>query len=442
MTTLPSSPSLSFPTFLSLIRTPSPYTLFPIYQTLDADLDTGISVYLKLTRHHASLPSSSSSPPPSSFLLESVQHNEYQSRFSYIGTDPSFTLTQSDCDPLPALAARLRPLVPLPTPSLPDFIGGAVGFVAYDCVGHWERKVPIPARHPLALPQSVFIFCPAMVVLDHVKQSLHVVSHVEVQQEERDGLTEAEARDRYDAAVKRLAELLQRLAQPLPVSPFANVSAPAAAAPPSSSSASPPLSSSSSSHHHGMTSNVGAEGYHRFVSTLRDHIVQGSIIQAVPSQRLSRPLHPAVSAFDIYRSLRIVNPSPYMFYLDLGSYQICGASPEQLVKVERSGRVTTHPIAGTRRRGKTAEEDAALEAELLSSEKERAEHIMLVDLGPQRHRARLRARQRARGQFDARGEVLSRDAHRQRGVGSAQAGQERVRRLPRRLPCRHCVGRA
>ena len=126
---------------------------------------------------------------------------------------------------------------------------------------------------------------------------------------------------------------------------------------------------------------MGVEGYKSFVNSLRDHIVQGNIIQAVPSQRLSRPLQHGVTAFDIYRSLRVVNPSPYMFYLDLGGFQICGASPEQLVKVERGGRVTTHPIAGTRRRGSTAEEDEALQQELLSSEKERAEHIMLVDLG-------------------------------------------------------------
>jgi len=129
-----------------------------------------------------------------------------------------------------------------------------------------------------------------------------------------------------------------------------------------------------------MKSNVGVEGYKKFVTNLKEHICMGDIIQAVPSQRLTRQLSPDVTAFDIYRSLRIVNPSPYMFYVHLKDFYIVGASPECLVKVE-NGKVITHPIAGTRKRGKTPKEDEKLEKELLSSEKERAEHIMLVDLG-------------------------------------------------------------
>ena len=368
MATLPSPVSISFSAFLSLVRTPSPYTLFPLYQTLDADLDTPVSVYLKLAH----------SSPTNSFLLESVKNGEYQSRFSYIGTDPSHVLTQDDVDPLLALEREMSLYTPYPTPALPDFTGGAVGYVAYDCVGQWERKVPVPPSHPLGTPQSVFLFCPSMVILDHVKQSMHVVSHVHIPQAER-GLSDERLRERYDEAVRRLSVLLTRLAAPLPSTvPTSSTSLPSP--PPSRPSLTSPSASSPSPSHHGMTSNVGVEGYRAFVNALRDHIVQGNIIQAVPSQRLSRPLQPGVTAFDIYRSLRVVNPSPYMFYLDLGSFQICGASPEQLVKVE-GGRVTTHPIAGTRRRGRTKEEDEALERELVTSEKERAEHIMLVDLG-------------------------------------------------------------
>ena len=196
--------------------------------------------------------------------------------------------------------------------------------------------------------------------------------------------------EKYNKAVDRLSSLLEQLSTPLPVR--ATPRDPNLLSSPSSTDGSllsptaPPAtstpSSHSSSHHHGMQSNVGTEGYKRMVNALRDHIVRGNIIQAVPSQRLSRPLKAGVSAFDIYRSLRVINPSPYMFYVDWGNWQIVGASPEQLVKVEgKGGRVTTHPIAGTRRRGKTREEDEQLEKELLSSEKERAEHIMLVDLG-------------------------------------------------------------
>ena len=373
MATVPSPPSMTFPTFLSHLRTPSPYTLFPIYQTLSSDLDTAVSIYLKLA--HAS--------PRHSFLLESVKNGEYQSRFSYIGTDPSHLLVQNDVDPLLALQAELALYLPLPCPSLPDFIGGAVGYVAYDCVHHFEPKVPMPAAHPLGTPQSIFLLCPSLVVLDHVKQSLHLVAHVHVRQEERE-MGEEQLRAKYDEAIQRLSVLLTRLAAPLPSA--IPTPPPSSTSPPTTPPTSPPATPSSSSSfsspsHHGLSSNVGVSGYHSFVQSLRDHIVQGNIIQAVPSQRLSRPLQHGVTAFDIYRSLRVVNPSPYMFYLDLGEFQICGASPEQLVKVERSGRVTTHPIAGTRRRGATKEEDEALEVELLSSEKERAEHIMLVDLG-------------------------------------------------------------
>ena len=364
MASLPSPPSISSAAFLSLLRTPSPYTVFPVYQTLDADLDTPVSVYLKVSH----------SSPTNSFLLESVKNGEYQSRFSYIGTDPSHLLIQNDCDPLIALEKEMAAYIPLPVPGLPDFTGGAVGYIAYDCVGHFEKKVPIPSSHPLGTPQSLFMFCPSLVILDHVKQSLHVVSHVHVPQAER-SMGEEGLKEKYNTAIERLNTLLSRLAAPLPTT-----------LPTAAPSISPPTSSPPTPHpltppsHHGLSSNVGIEGYKSFVHSLRDHIVQGNIIQAVPSQRLTRPLQHGVGAFDIYRSLRVINPSPYMFYLDLGSFQICGASPEQLVKVE-GGKVTTHPIAGTRRRGRTVEEDEALERELLESEKERAEHIMLVDLG-------------------------------------------------------------
>jgi len=367
---------------LALSSSTSHYTLYPIFQTLDADLDTPISVYLKLTRQP-------STPPAPSFLLESVQRGEYQHRFSYIGTDPSHLLTQDGCDPLIALQQQMARYTPYPTPALPDFNGGAIGYVSYDCVGYWEKKVPIPQRNTLDIPQSNFMFCPSLVIFDHVKQSIHAVSQVEVQQEDREKGREWLV-EKYNRAVERLSTLLEQLSTPLPVrvtprnpnSLSSPTSADGSLLSPTSSSTPATPSSHSSSHHHGMQSNVGAEGYKRMVNALKDHIVRGNIIQAVPSQRLSRPLKGGVSAFDIYRSLRVINPSPYMFYVDWGDWQIVGASPEQLVKIEgKGGRVTTHPIAGTRRRGKTREEDEQLEKELLSSEKERAEHIMLVDLG-------------------------------------------------------------
>lgn len=368
--TLPTPPSLTFEAFQSLLKESTPYTLFPVYQTLDADLDTPISVYLKLCHQHTQ----------HSFLLESVKNGEYQHRFSYIGCEPVLTLTQNDCDPLLAIEAQMAQYIPMPHPALPDFTGGAVGYIAYDCVGHFEPKVPIPANHPLGTPQSIFSFYKSCVIFDHVKQSMQAVSHIHISDSERHSLTGDELLGKYNAAIERLNEILHRLASPLPVAP--NVASNTITNKSSQSSSTSP----SAPHNEGsvstvpMVSNVGVEGYKTFVDTLKDNICAGNIIQAVPSQRLSRPLRNSVSAFDIYRSLRVVNPSPYMFYLDCGDFQICGASPEQLVKVQH-GTVTTHPIAGTRRRGRTPAEDLALERELLACEKERAEHIMLVDLG-------------------------------------------------------------
>lgn len=354
MSILPSPPSLSCEQLKTLLKQDTSYTIFPVYQSIDADLETDISVYLKCV---------SSIDSTGSFLLESVKNNEYQSRFSFVGCEPYKTISQDGVDPLIAIEKELSHWIPLPVNEMPDFIGGAAGYVSYDCVGHFERHVPIPTNHPLGTPQSIYSFYRSIVAFDHVKQTIHVISNIPISANER---TDSElVQQRYEQAIARIQELLTRLSQPLPErvqpnTPYTDDSA--AHTPPT------------------LTSNVGAEGYRRFVTELKEHIRSGQIIQAVPSQRMSRPLQHGVTAFDIYRSLRVVNPSPYMFYFDHGDFQIVGASPEQLVKVQNR-QVSTHPIAGTRKRGRTQAEDIALEKEMLASEKERAEHIMLVDLG-------------------------------------------------------------
>jgi anthranilate synthase component I len=315
--------------------------LVPIYREVMADLETPVSAYLKVARGRYS------------FLLESVEGGERLARYSFIGTEPYRILRTG---PNEAPWGKVDPLVPIeeemrrhrlvPVTGLPPFHGGAVGYLAYEVARYFER-LPVPETDPLGLPEAIFLFTDSLLVFDHLHHRIKIVGHVRV-----DGDIESS----YRQATWRIEELASRLAAPLRI-----------AAPNGRSSVSAQ-----------STSNVGREGYTINVETAKEHIFNGDIIQVVPSQRISRPT--TVPAFDVYRALRTVNPSPYMYFLDLDDVQIVGASPEMLVRVE-DGSVETHPIAGTRPRGRTPQEDAELEAELRSDEKERAEHIMLLDLG-------------------------------------------------------------
>lgn len=210
------------------------------------------------------------------------------------------------------------------------------------------RTSTVPIADPLGLPDAVFMFCDTVVVFDHVYQSIKIVSQLHI--------THENLAQEYERVAQSIQEYIDVLSSP--VTPL------------------PPQQPINLNHSH--TSNVGADGYKSFVRDLKQHIMDGDIIQAVPSQRIIRPtdLHP----FNLYRQLRSLNPSPYMFYVQMKDFQLIGASPELLVKVQDS-LVTTHPIAGTRKRGQSPEEDLALEKELLADMKERSEHIMLVDLG-------------------------------------------------------------
>ncbi|GBD23386.1 Anthranilate synthase component 1 [bacterium HR29] len=317
--------------------------LVPVYREITADLDTPVSAYLKL------------SEGPYSFLLESVEGGERLARYSFIGANPYRVLRtgpgyEYDGDPLLPLERELEQFRLVRLPGLPLFTGGAVGFVGYDAVRHFEPRVARPLADPLGLPEAMFLFCDSLVVFDHIHHTMKVVTHCRL---------DGDVDSAYRQAGYRIDEIVRRLTTrtvPLPVEDIADVVRA----------------------NGGAVSNVGKEGYQAMVERIREYIIAGDVIQVVPSQRLAR--RTAVHPFNIYRQLRALNPSPYMFYLDMGDFQIVGASPELLVRVEE-GVVTTHPIAGTRPRGATPEEDARLEAELLASEKERAEHIMLVDLG-------------------------------------------------------------
>ncbi|MBX6342007.1 MAG: anthranilate synthase component I, partial [Thermomicrobiaceae bacterium] len=250
-----------------------------------------------------------------------------------------------------ALQEHLAPYRTVTLPGLPRFLGGAVGFLSYEAVRYFER-LPVAPADPLGFPDAFFMFVDTMLVFDHLERTIKVVSHVHV--DEHRPLAES-----YAEAVGRIERLVDRLhGEPcIPVGDHPLHEAPVAER---------------------LRPNVDRDTYYRMVERAKAYIDAGDIIQVVLSQRLSLPTgaHP----FTIYRALRRVNPSPYMFYLQVGDAQIVGASPELLVRLD--GRtLSTHPIAGTRRRGATEEEDDALAAELAADEKERAEHIMLVDLG-------------------------------------------------------------
>jgi anthranilate synthase component 1 len=319
--------------------------LAPIYREVTGDLETPVSAYLKVAQGDHS------------FLLESVEGGERLARYSFIGTEPYRVLRlgpyrdlRQGSDPLRAIEEELGRFHLAPVAGLPRFTGGAVGYLSYEAIRHFEPRVPMGQNEVLSLPEATFMFVDTMLVFDHLKHTIKVVSHARL-----DGDIDAA----YRQAVWRIDELVQRLAQPLPSVPY-------------------PVDASPGPRDQGVRSNMALEDYLLKVERCRQYIIEGDIIQVVLSQRFSRPTsaHP----LSIYRALRAINPSPYMYFLQTADCHIVGASPEMLVRVE-DGVVSTHPIAGTRPRGRDAEEDGALEEDLRSDEKEKAEHIMLLDLG-------------------------------------------------------------
>lgn len=330
----------------------------PIYQEVFADMETPVSVYLKLT----------SGTHTTGFILESAEGGTQIGRYSFIGAGNAATVTLRDGnltidgrlatdlstydDPLDAIAALIAPYRTHSSDDLPRFTGGAVGYLGYDAIRRFESRVPRHHQPGLGLPEAAFHIADTLVVFDHLQRVLKVVSHVHL--DAADGLDAA-----YDAAIQRIHGVIDRLNAPLPQYPVGGETA-------------------ASSVQDRRRPNMTAETYKQMVEAGKRYIRQGDIFQVVLSQRvdIDTPAHP----FSIYRALRTVNPSPYMFYLDFGDYQIVGASPELLVRLE-DGVVSNHPIAGTRPRGATTKEDNANAADLIADAKERAEHVMLVDLG-------------------------------------------------------------
>ena len=357
-----------YPTLEQVRALAEPNTLCPVYRTINADLETPVSAYLKVAR------------PPYSFLLESVAGGERLGRYSFIGTEPYDVFSagagepSGAVDPLTPVQREMERYRLIPVDGLPPFHGGGVGYVAYDAVHYFEPRVPMPDADPQGLPESVFMFTDTLLVFDHLRHDIKVVSHARLDaapanaaaNSDSDSNANANAnadadyvQAAYDAAISRIERMVDRLSRPLELPP--ELTRP------------PSLPTDGA-----VQSNFTVPEYEAVVEKCIEYIYAGDVIQVVNSQRFSRrtDAHP----FQVYRALRSNNPSPYMYYLDLNGFQIVGAAIETVAKVE-DGIVATHPIAGTRPRGRTPAEDAALEEELKTSEKQRAEHIMLLDLG-------------------------------------------------------------
>lgn len=315
------------------------YNLIPICREIVADLETPVSAYLKINRGY-------------SFLLESIEGGERLARYSFIGTDPYrilVTKKEDKVNPLPLITAELNKYKVVPVYDLPRFCGGAVGYLSYEVATHFE-KLPSPVKDPLELPESMFMFVDTLLVFDHVTHKIKVLSHVRL---------DSDTEKSYYKAVEKIEALIARLKQSLP-------------------KAKAEYKKVDAQSNGGISSNFTQEQFEASVEKAKEYITAGEAIQVVLSQRLERPT--IAEPFEIYRALRTLNPSPYMFFLDFKDFYLLGASPEILVRVE-DGIVMTRPLAGTRPRGENPTADALLEQELRNDEKEKAEHVMLVDLG-------------------------------------------------------------
>ncbi len=340
------------PPFEEVGRLAGEWTVISVHKEVLGDLLTPAAAFLRVAQGRQR-----------AFLLESVEGGERLARYSFLGWDPFLVLhgrddrlvveeggetIQERARPLDKLRELARRFQPAPLPGLPPLSGGAVGYFAYDLVRQFE-KLPATAVDDLELDDFHLMYFSDLLAFDHLRHRIHIIANIFVTR----GTQSLEAK--YRDAALRIEQIEKRLtaAMSLPGTSRAGV-APRA------------------------VSNVAPDRYCAMVREAKEHIRAGDIFQAVLSQRYKMPV--TCDPLDIYRALRFINPSPYMFFIRINGLRVIGASPEMLVRV-RDGRVEYGPIAGTRPRGRTPQEDARLASELLEDEKERAEHIMLVDLG-------------------------------------------------------------
>lgn len=328
--------------------------LIPVYRELIGDMDTPVAMFQRLVENGDT----------NGYLLESVEGGEHLGRYSFLGIDPSMVFKSkgknvqiiegkkvkswiTETDPLKELKKIMSKYNPVEVKGLPRFSGGAVGYMSYNVVSFFED---IPQENPdeLELPDMYFMITDTLIIFDHVQHVIKIIANAKV---------EGNAKEAYKQSVRKIEKLVERIKKTC-LSGVAEF----------------PKKLKSIR----AKSNYTKKQYVDIVNKAKKYIRAGDIIQVVPSQRFTVKIRS--KPFDVYRALRSVNPSPYMYYIKCGDFHIAGSSPELLVRCE-NGIVETRPIAGTRPRGKTEEEDRRLEKELLANKKERAEHIMLVDLG-------------------------------------------------------------
>lgn len=331
--------------------------LIPVWREILADLETPVSAFIKLGQGEFS------------YLLESVERGEQLGRYSFLGSEPILVfkskgegieiirggkseILRVEKDPLDTLRKIMAGYKAVNSAKLPRFSAGAVGYVGYDIVRFWE-EIPEKNKDDLNLPDSLFMLSHTLVIFDHLNHTIKVVSYALLERKESPQVAYRKARHRIDEVIRKLRQ-------------------------PSSLLDDAKKQRKEEEVKEKVESNFTSDIFQAKVKKAQEYIRAGDIFQVVLSQRLKRKV--SASGFDIYRTLRSLNPSPYMYYLKCGDFEIVGSSPETLVREEEK-EVTYRPIAGTRKRGKDRAEDELLAKELSANPKERAEHIMLVDLG-------------------------------------------------------------
>ena len=339
-----------YPSLNEFIKKSQKGNLIPVYREILADCETPVSAFTKIdTGDYA-------------YLLESAEKGEKLGRYSFLGSNPSLIFKSKGkrveiikdgkkevrkvSDPLIALKKLMAQYKFVKVKELPRFIGGMVGYLSYDMVRSFEK---LPDKNPddLNLPDAIFLLIDTILIFDHLEHKIKVISNAHIKKNPKKA---------YQEAIGKIEGLISQLRKPTRIKSKVK----------------------SQKSKVKIRSNFTKEAFKKSVRKAKEYIRAGDIIQAVLSQRLETKI--TVDPFDIYRALRTINPSPYMYYLNCATLKLIGSSPEILVRLEE-GMVEVRPIAGTRPRGKTEKEDRALEKELFADPKERAEHIMLVDLG-------------------------------------------------------------
>lgn len=348
-----------YPSLNEFLRLTKKGNVIPVYREINADLDTPVSAFLKIRKSDYA------------FLLESVEGQEKIARYSFLGSEPALVFKSkgrkieiirpqrklasrfvTEETPLDEIKKVMKDFKAVEVAGLPRFYGGLVGYMGYDMVRFFEE---LPDKNPddLKLPDSVFILTDTILIFDHVNHTIKIVVNVMLPRKKK--LAQKELVKIYNGAIKKIDLIHRDFNKPVIEKEIKK-----------------------SKKVYAVESNFKKKGFQEIVKKAKVYIKKGDIIQTVLSQRFKTRI--SRSPFEIYRSLRSLNPSPYMYFLKLKDIELIGSSPEMLVRCE-NGLIQTRPIAGTRPRGKTDEEDDRLASQLLKDEKERAEHLMLVDLG-------------------------------------------------------------